>query len=127
MKTLVTLWSGDYKGLDKGSHKYHIEKAAWKAISARGAATSSTIPSTFGPHIPDVFEKGSYMTADMWSFWTQSLAPVLLRGAFKDPECYDHFIDLVYLFSLCLQRNISAANVDAIRSGFVNWVVQYSQ
>ena len=127
MKTLVTLWSGDYKGLDEGSRKYRIEKAAWKAIGARGAAASSTIPSTFGPHIPDVFEKGSYMTADMWSFWTQSLAPVLLRGAFKDPECYDHFIDLVYLFSLCLQRNISAANVDAIRSGFVNWVVRYSQ
>lgn len=127
MKTLITLWTGDYKGLDEGSCKYRIDKAAWKEIGARGAAASLAIPSSFGPRIPNIFEKGSYMTADMWSFWTQFLAPVLLRRSFKDPECYDHFTDLVYLFGLCLRRDISTADVDTIRSGFVNWVHQYSR
>jgi hypothetical protein len=127
MKTLTTLWSGDYKGLDEGSHKYRVEKAVWKEVGARGAAASSTIPSTFGPRIPNIFEKGSYMSADMWSFWTQFLAPVLLRDSFKERECYKHFIDLVYLFGLCLQREISAAEVDVIRSGFIDWVDRYSR
>jgi len=127
MKTLVTLWSSDYKGLDKGAHKYHIEKAAWKEVGTRGAAASSTIPSMFGPRIPNIFEKGSYMSADMWSFWTQFLAPVFLRDSFEEPECYEHFIDLVYLFGLCLQRDISAADVDVIRCGFINWVDGYSR
>jgi hypothetical protein len=127
MKTLVTLWSGDYKGLDEGDRNYRINKAAWKEVGIRGAASSSTIPSTFGPRIPNIFEKGSYMSADMWSFWTQFLAPVLLRDSFEEPECYEHFIDLVYLFGLCLRRNISADDVDTIRSGFINWVEGYSR
>jgi len=127
MPALETLWSGDYKGLDEGNRKYRIDKSAWKEVGARGAAASSTIPSTFGPRIPNIFEKGSYMTADMTSFWTQFLAPVLLRDSFKDRECYEHFINLVYLFNLCLQRDISAADVDKIRSGFINWVDQYGR
>jgi hypothetical protein len=113
--------------VDEGSHKYRVEKAVWKEVGARGAAASSTIPSTFGPRIPNIFEKGSYMSADMWSFWTQFLAPVLLRDSFKERECYEHFIDLVYLFGLCLQREISAAEVDVIRSGFIDWVDRYSR
>ena len=127
MKTLITLWTDDYKGLNEGSRKHRIEKAAWKEIGARGAAASLAIPSSFGPRIPNIFEKGSFMTADMWSFWTQFLAPVLLRGSFEDPECYSHFIDLVHLFGLCLQRDISAADVDTIRSGFIDWVSRYGQ
>ena len=127
MNTLITLWTGDYKGLDQGSRNYRISKDVWKKIGALGADASLVIPSSFGPRIPNIFEKGSFMTADMWSFWTQFLAPVLLRGSFKDPECYDHFVDLVRLFSLCLQRDISTADVGAIRSGFVDWVGQYGR
>ena len=127
IKTLVTLWTDDYKGLDEGSRKYRIDKAAWKEIGTRGVAASSTIPSTFGPQIPNIFEKGSYMSADMWSFWVQFLAPVLLQRSFKDPECYEHFIDLVNLFNLCLQRNISAEDVHIISIGFTDWVDRYSR
>ena len=127
MKTLVTLWTGDYKNLGEGDRKYRIDKTAWKEVGARGAAASSTIPSAFGPRIPNVSEKGSYMSADMWSFWTRYLAPVLLRDSFKDPECYEHLIDLVHLFDLCLRRDISAVDVDTIRSGFINWVEGYKR
>ena len=127
MDTLVTLWSGNYKGLDEGVHRYRIDKAAWKEVGTRGATTNSTIPSTFGPQIPNIFEKGSFMSADMWSFWMRFLAPVLLRDSFKEPECYEHFIDLVYLFSVCLQREISAAEVDIIKSGFIKWIEGYDR
>ena len=125
MKTLIALWSGDYKGLDEGKNRYRIKKAVWKEIGARGAASNASIPSTFGPRIPDISEKGSYMSADMWSFWSQFLTPVLLRDSFEGSECYEHFIDLVDLFGLCLQRDISAAELDRIRSGFIDWVDRY--
>ena len=97
MDTLITLWSSDYKGLDKGTHKYRINKAAWKEVGAHGAAASSMIPLAFGPQIPNIFEKGSFMSADMWSFWTQFLAPILLWDSFNEPECYKHFVNLIYL------------------------------
>ena len=66
------------------------------------------------------------MSADMWSFWTQFLVLVLLWDSFKESECYDHFINLIYLFGLCLWHNISAVDVGVIRSGFVSWVDQFS-
>ena len=114
MTTLTTLWSGNYKGLDEGKRKYRIEKAAWKEVGSRGEAASSTIPSTYGPWILNISEKGSYMTADMWSFWTQFLAPILPQDSFGDPKCYEHFIDLIYLFGICLQHEISAAEIDVL-------------
>lgn len=126
-KTLTTLWSGDFKNLDEGTRKYRIDKSVWQNVGKRGEAANSTIPLTIGPRIQDISEKSSYTTADMWSFWMQYLAPVLLQDAFKDPECYRHFIDLVYLFRLCLKREISAADVREIRIGFTNWVAQYSE
>lgn len=126
-RTLETLWSGDYKGLDEGKRKYRIEKAVWKEIGSRGAAASPTIPSTYGPRIPNISEKGSFMTADMWSFWMQFLAPILLRDSFKDPKCFEHFIDLVYLLGICLQREISAADIKTLRSGFVDWIKGYDE
>ena len=106
MSTVTTLWSGNYKGLDEGTQKYHIEKAAWKEAGSCGAATSLTIPLMYGPWILDISEKGSYMMANMWSFWTQFLVPILLQDLFKDPKCYEHFIHLVYLFGVCLQCEI---------------------
>lgn len=106
-------------------NKYHIEKAAWKEVGSCGEAASSTIPSTYGPWIPNISEKGSYMTADMWSFWTQFLAPILLRDLFRDLKCYEHFIDLTYLFGICLQREISATEIDILQSGFIDWIKGY--
>ena len=87
IKTLVTLWTDDYKGLDEGTNKYQIKKAVWKEVGTHVAAASLTIPSTFGPGTPNIFEKGSYMSADIWSFWMLFLTPVLLRDSFNDLEC----------------------------------------
>ena len=78
IKTLVGLWTGDYKKIDEGKECYQISASAWKTIGADGAASGSTIPSAYSPRIPDISKKGSYLSADMWSFWTLYLAPVLL-------------------------------------------------
>lgn len=126
IKALVAHWTGDFKGLDQGVECYELGKA-WKTIGALGASSNSTIPSAYGPRIPDISQKGSFVSADMWTFWTKFLAPVLLRKAFQKPEYFKHFIDLVELFNICLQFEISQAEIGKLRLGFEKWVQGYEQ
>ena len=65
------------------------------------------------------------MSADMWTFWTKFLAPVLLRKAFRKQEYFEHFIDLVDLFNICLQFEISQAEIEKLHIGFRKWVQTY--
>lgn len=125
-KSLVAHWTGEFKNLDQGVELYELGKM-WKTIGSIGASSGPTIPSTYGPRIPDVSQKGSYMSADMWTFWVRFLAPVLMRKAFKKQEYFKHFIDLVELFSICLQFEISQAEVEKLRTGFKKWVQDYER
>ena len=124
---LVALWTTDYKGLGEGKESYRIDSNTWKVIGAECSAAGSTIPSVYSPQIPDVSKKGSYLSADMWSFWTLYLAPVLLQGCFKKPKYYTHFVDLAYLFCLCLQFEISETEVEELKAGFKKWVEDYQR
>jgi hypothetical protein len=127
IKTLVGLWTSDYKGIGEGTEHYRIDSAVWKAIGAAGVTSISTIPSAYSPRIPDVSKKGSYLSADMWSFWTLYLAPVLLRKSFKKAEYFSHFVQLVRLFHICLQYEISEEEVEELRLGFKTWVEGYER
>ena len=127
VKTLTGLWTGEYKGIGEGKESYRIDFSAWKTIGAEGMASGSTIPSAYSPRIPDVSKKGSYLSADMWSFWTLYLAPVLLRNRFKKPEYFTHFIKLVHLFHICMQFEITAAEVEELQAGFKKWVEDYER
>ena len=127
IKTLVGLWTGNYKGIGEGRESYQISTGAWKVIGADGAASGPTIPSVYSPRIPDVSKKGSYFTADMWSFWTLYLAPVLLRNQFKKPHYFTHFIELVRLFRICIQFEISASEIQELETGFRKWVEEYKR
>jgi len=125
IKILIRLWTGDYKGICE--ERYRIDASTWKAIGASGMASGPTIPSTYSPWIPDVSKKGSYLSADMWSFWTLYLAPVLLRNCFKKPKYFTHFIELVHLLCICMQFEISAVEIEEIRTGFKKWVEEYQR
>ena len=128
IKTLISLWTGDHKGIGEGKESYRIDSATWKAIGAAGASSISTIPSAYSPRIPeDVSKKGSYLSADMWSFWTLYLAPILLRNRFKKAEYFSHFIELVRLFRICIQYEISGEEVEELHVGFKRWVEGYGR
>lgn len=127
VQTLIGHWTGNYKGIGEGEESYQIPPSVWKAIGAEGAASGSTIPSAYSPRIPDVSKKGSYLSADMWSFWTLYLAPVLLRNRFKKPEYFTHFIQLVRLFHICMQFEISEAEIEELQIGFKEWVEEYKR
>ncbi|PBK60066.1 hypothetical protein ARMSODRAFT_1026951 [Armillaria solidipes] len=89
-------------GLDEGSGSYQIEKSVWEAIGKATAATGSTIPSAYGPRVPDIANDHSTMSAEMWSFWTLYIGP-------------------------CLQFETEIAEVQEIHLGFINWVNVYER
>jgi hypothetical protein len=127
VKNLVLHWRGEFKGFDDGAESYQLPKAIWEAVGEATATSGSTIPSAYGSRVPNVATKGSYCSAEMWSFWTLYLGPVLLRRRFQNQKYYKHFIRLVRLLNICLQFEITDDEIEEIRSGFIQWVQDYER
>ncbi|KAJ7125725.1 hypothetical protein C8R43DRAFT_898180 [Mycena crocata] len=127
IKNLILLWTGEFKGLDVGNGNYELEKAIWEAIASRTASASDTIPSAYGSRVPNIAKDRLNVSAEMWSFWTLYLGPVLLRRRFHDAKYFIHFIELVRLLNICLQFEISDDEIEEVRVGFINWVDVYEE
>jgi hypothetical protein len=125
VQNLVSLWTGSYNGLDEGTESYELPQTVWDAIGLATAASGSHIPSAYGTRVPDIAKHKAYYSAEMWSFWVLYLGPVLLQRRFQRPKYYTHFICLVYLLNLCLQFEISTAEIEEIRHGFAQWVQEF--
>ncbi|KAF8902008.1 hypothetical protein CPB85DRAFT_1227411 [Mucidula mucida] len=125
MKNLTLLWTGEFKGVDEGDGCYELSAAIWEGIGKATAASGDTIPSCYGCRVPNVSTDRSYMSAEMWSFWTLYIGPVLLRNRFRHARYYKHFVELVYLLTICLQFQISASEIEQVRTGFIKWVTDY--
>lgn len=127
VKNLVLHWTGDFKGLDSGVELYELPKAIWEVIGESTAASGLTIPSAYGSRVPNIATNRSYCSAEMWSFWTLYIGPVLLRQCFQNQKYYKHFIRLVWLLNICLQFDITDDEIQEIRSGFIQWVRDYER
>lgn len=124
---LIDLWTGGFKGLDEGKESYRVSDAVWQAVGQSTATSGSTIPSTYGSRVPNIATPSrSQCSAEMWSFWTLYIGPVLLRRRFWR-KYYLHFISLVQLLSRCLQFEISDDERDEVRMGFIRWVQDYEK
>lgn len=77
--------------------------------------------------VPKLSADGTYMSAEMYSFWTLYLAPVLLRRQFTSERYYNHFVRLVQLLNICLQFEITQDEIDKVQSGFNAWVRDYER
>jgi hypothetical protein len=124
---LIRFWTRTFKNLDEGDQCYQIAKSVWDAIGEGTAAAGSTIPSAFGCHATNIANDTSYYSADMYSFWTMYLGPVLLQRRFQRPKYYTHFIRLVHLLGICLQFELTEHQIEEIRSGFARWVQEYEE
>lgn len=123
---LVSLWTGEFEGLDEGVGEYEFMPGVWKAIGAATATAGSTIPLAFGTRpLNPATHKSSY-SAEAWSFWTLFLGPVLLRRRFRNQRYYKHFIELVKLLQICLQFEITTEEIQTVR-GFIDWVRDYER
>ena len=127
IKNLMLFWTGKYKDLDEGSGTYQLPLAVWDAIGSATADSGNTLPYIFGPRPPNVATDKVSWTADTRSFWAQYIAPVVLRGRFLHDKYYDHFVDFVRLINTCLGFEITAAQIEEVRRGFIEWVQKYEE
>jgi hypothetical protein len=127
IKNLILHWTHDFKGLNQGNEQYELSKAIWEGIGTLTASSGSTIPSAYGSRVPNVEKDRHICTADMWSFWTLYISPVLLWRRFENVKYYRHFILLVKLLMTCLKFEITDQEVDFIRNGFIDWVEKYER
>lgn len=126
MPNLILLWTDTFKDLthDDG---YVLGEAAWQFIGEMTAEAGKTIPASFGPRLPNIAQDRGYFTAEMCCIWTIFYAPVLLKGRFKKPQFYEHFMALVTLLKLCLEFELSGDQVDELEEGFNQWVLTYER
>ena len=124
---LVAHYTGNFKGLDAGIEEYIIPANVWSEICEIGSASGDTIPSQFGARVPNLNKECSHMTAEVWSFWVMYIAPIILCNRFSKPQYYAHFAKLVHLIHLCLSYDMKASNINIIRVGFQEWVVEYEK
>ena len=127
IKNLVLHWTGDFKGLGEGAESYILPRHVWEAVGIATAASGSTIPSAYGSRVPNIAVDASTCSAEMWSFWTLYLGPILLRRRFRQIKYFKHFVELVRLLNLCLQFEISMEEISQIRAGFIHWVGDYER
>jgi hypothetical protein len=124
---LVSHYTGNFKGLNDGTEEYTLTPDIWSEICEIGSASGDTIPSQFGARMPNLEKERSHMTAEAWSFWVMYIAPIILRNCFSKPRYYAHFLKLVHLIHLCLSYNMKASDIDTIRVGFQEWVIEYEK
>lgn len=127
VKNLILHWTGEFKGLDDGTESYQLSQAIWEGIGASTAAAGSTIPSAYGSRVPNIAKDRSSCSAEMWSFWTLYIGPVLLRNRFQRPKYFKHFVRLVELLNICLQFEITDEEIEIVRQGFIKWVKDYEK
>ncbi|KAI9449315.1 hypothetical protein BJY52DRAFT_1206401 [Lactarius psammicola] len=127
IKNLILHWTCDFKGLNQGKESYELSKAIWEGIGTITASSGSTIPSAYGSRVPNIARDRYMCTADMWSFWTLYISPVLLWCQFHNVKYYKHFILLVKLLTMCLKFKITDEEIDFVRNGFVDWVENYER
>jgi len=81
----------------------------------------------YGSRVPNIASNRSYYSAEMWSFWTLYLGPVLLQHRFHRQKYYVHFICLVRLLNICLQFEITNDEIKEICIRFIQWVRDYKK
>jgi hypothetical protein len=126
IKNLVLLWTSDFKGLDDEGAGYTLADGIWAGGKAT-AESKQNIPSAYGAGLPDLSADGVRITAEMWSFWTLFVGPILLRRKFHDECYYLHFVELVRLLHICLKFEMTRNDIQTICEGFVNWVKHYEE
>ncbi|KAF6765784.1 hypothetical protein DFP72DRAFT_206832 [Ephemerocybe angulata] len=127
IKNLLDFFSGSFKDLSHEEKGYRIPKKAWDAIAEATTASGKTIPGAYGARPRGFADDRMGITADMLSFWTIYLGPVYLEKEFLNDEFYYHFVDLVKLINLCLLFHLSEAQLEEIRTGFIDWVKEYER
>ncbi|KAL0571931.1 hypothetical protein V5O48_010032 [Marasmius crinis-equi] len=125
--TLINLWTVDYKGLDIGHEDYKLRPSVIEAIGKACVKSGDTTPLSFGAHVPNLDTECHYYTIESWMLFATTLGPVL-HNRFSKAVYFDHFVQLVKLFNICLLLSIPSSVVEnKLKPGFADWVHTYEK
>ncbi|KAJ6579712.1 hypothetical protein DFH09DRAFT_913161 [Mycena vulgaris] len=117
IKNLLSLWIGDFKGLDEGTGEYQLQSAVIEQVGNACAIAGDTTPAAFGARVPNLATQQHYFTAESYTLFTTLLGPIVLRDRFVKPKYYKHFVELVSIFNDCLKLTIDRDYVDIDTGG----------
>lgn len=126
IKNLFALWTGKYKDLDQGKENHQVPQEDWNKVGLDTGDLRSSIQSAFGPAPFNFASKKKRWTADMRSFWTLYIGPIVLKDCLP-AKYYNHFLELVRLLHTCMKWSISAHELAELRQGFAKWVKTYEK
>src|SRR5260370_40910728 len=124
-KGLLQHWKGTYKNLDKGNQKYIISEAAWVQISSETASPSSTIPSSFICHTPNIYMEQYLFTAEDYGFWFLYIAPFVLRNRFPMDKFYQHFMLFHQILKTTLKFSFTKEEVSMLCETVIKYMREY--
>ncbi|KAJ1306455.1 hypothetical protein OPQ81_007458 [Rhizoctonia solani] len=121
---MIKQWTGQFKGLDRGSGNYQMEPEVWAEVGLRTVGIRHTIPSSFVSVIHNIAEDGDLYTAELYAFWVQYIAPIALQGKLPK-EYYDHFLLMRDFVTLSIQLEITHEEIDKLQHMINEWVADY--
>ncbi|KAF8595636.1 hypothetical protein BDV93DRAFT_456404 [Ceratobasidium sp. AG-I] len=124
---LLDMWTraGRWKTHGTGDEDYLLPPELWSGIGAACAASGDTIPAAFGCRVPNLKEKRYEKTSESMLLFATLLGPALLRGRFRRPRYYTHFLRLVKLINLCMGFEVTRDQLAEICNGFARWVQDF--
>jgi hypothetical protein len=124
VKNLVNLWRGNFKGLDVGSEDYEIAPEIWEEIWRETSEAVKDIPVQFVRSMTDAPRN---FTAESWCFWFVYMAPILLRGRFKQQKYHDHLCSLTNIIKTCIAFPVTVPQVEELRRYIIAWIKDYEK
>ena len=126
IRALVTLWRGEFKGLDAGSGSYIIPAEIWKAIGEETRDSNRWIPAAFVRSLPNIDTDFGNFTAEASAFWVMYIAPHVLRGRLPEPY-YSHLLDLVTIMKTCTKFGMTRKEHARLSQDIYEWRLAYEE
>ena len=126
MRALVTLWRGEFKGLNAGSGAYIIPAATWEVIGEETRDSNHWMPAAFVRSLPNIHTDFGNFTAEASSFWMMYIAPHVLRDRLPEPY-YIHMLDLVTIMKTCTKFGITRQEHAQLSVDIYKWRLEYEE
>ena len=126
MRALVTLWRGEFKGLNTGSSNYIMPADIWEMIREEMHDSNRWMPATFVRLLPNIHTDFGNFTAEGSAFWMMYIAPHVLRDRLPEPY-YTHMLNLVKIMKTCIKFGITRQEHAQLSEDIYEWRLAYEE
>jgi hypothetical protein len=126
MKALITLWRGEFKGLNMGAGNYILLAHIWEKIGEETCDSNQWMPAAFVGLIPNIDTDFSTFTAEASAFWMMHIAPHVLQDRLPDPY-YSHLLNLISSMKTCTKFGMTHKEHVQLSVDIYEWCLVYEE